>query len=239
MEPSPDRMPVTVEVDVVVVVRNGVDTIGAALDSIAGTGDEVVEGGLRCALRILVIDGDSTDGSAEVASTRPGVRVVTQLGDGLGDARNQGVAAGDAEFLAFLDADDLWPAGSLRLRVAHLLAHPEADAVIGHFEVFTRSGELPARFDHQDGRRVLGLTPGAMVCRRRVFDRIGPFSTDLSIGTDTDWFSRAIDAGLRIDQLDAVVLRKGIGASNLSHSSARYSRELLTVVREHLRRTRT
>jgi glycosyltransferase involved in cell wall biosynthesis len=235
-----DQSPTLQIVDVIIVVKNRVDTLGDALSSVgpACSPDGRSSSDLRCEPRILVIDGDSMDGSDRVAATWPGARLEAQSGLGLGDARNQGLASSDAEFVAFLDADDVWTPGSLLARVRHLLENPAADAVIGGFEVFSLSGPLPSRFASQVDEQISGLTPGALVCRRSVFDRVGYFSTTLSIGTDTDWFSRAIDSGIRIDQLDDVVLRKGIGETNLSHATAQYRAELLRIVRDHIHRSR-
>lgn len=236
---APDRTSSPIPVDVIIVVRNAVDTLGVALSSIgpACSPEGLPSSDLRCEPRILVIDGDSSDGSDRIAATWPGARLEAQSGIGLGDARNQGLASSDAEFVAFLDADDIWTPGSLLARVCHLLENPAADAVIGGFEVFALSGSLPSRFASQVGERIPGFTPGALVCRRSVFERVGYFSTTLSIGTDTDWFSRAIDAGIRLDQLDDVVLRKGIGETNLSHSTSQYRAELLSIVRDHIHRS--
>jgi glycosyltransferase involved in cell wall biosynthesis len=55
---------------------------------------------------IIVVDGNSTDGTAEVAlSTRPDVRVVNQPGDGKGDALAAGFAACRGDIVVMMDAD--------------------------------------------------------------------------------------------------------------------------------------
>ncbi len=64
---------------------------------------------------IIVIDDGSTDGSAQAAlQTEPGIggpallRVVRQPNGGPSAARNRGITMADQEWVAFLDADDLW-----------------------------------------------------------------------------------------------------------------------------------
>ena len=68
-------------VGVVVAVRNGVDHLAAALDGVLSQEPAPTD--------VVVLDGGSTDGSADLAAKVNGVRVVAQVGLGLGAARNQ------------------------------------------------------------------------------------------------------------------------------------------------------
>lgn len=58
---------------------------------------------------IVVVDDGSTDNSAAIAaSSGPLVRVISQENQGVSIARNRGFKEAKGEWIAFLDADDLW-----------------------------------------------------------------------------------------------------------------------------------
>jgi glycosyltransferase involved in cell wall biosynthesis len=78
-------------------------------------------------LELLVIDDGGHDRSADIARTTPDarVRVISQHNRGLAGARNTGIRAAQGEYLAFLDADDMWLPNKLALHVAHLDARPD------------------------------------------------------------------------------------------------------------------
>src|SRR5204863_199596 len=118
-------------VSVIVPVYNGEAYLGSAVDSILAEGYEPLE--------IVVVDDGSTDRSAEVARSRPGVRVVSRPHEGVAAARNAGLAEASGGLVAFLEAADGWVAGSLTERVEHLLGH-RLDYVLGQMEVFLADG---------------------------------------------------------------------------------------------------
>jgi len=85
----------------IVPVYNGERYLKEALDSI------LVQ--THCPLEIIVADDGSTDGTASVvAGYGEGVKHLWQPNAGETAARNMGLSAAQGEFVAFLDADDLW-----------------------------------------------------------------------------------------------------------------------------------
>lgn len=66
-------------------------------------------------LEVLVIDDGSTDASADIAgSYGPPVRVIRQENQGESVARNRGIDQARGEWIAFLDADDVWHPAKLQ-----------------------------------------------------------------------------------------------------------------------------
>jgi glycosyltransferase involved in cell wall biosynthesis len=219
-------------VGVVVPVRDGVAHLADALQSVleqVPPPDDVV-----------VVDGGSTDGSAELARTFTGVRVVAQIGTGLGDARNQGAAEVAGELVAFCDADDRWPPGSLAARTEVLERDADAAAVVG--QITTRAldrEQVPALHAATLGVHRTGWTPGAVLVRRGTFEQVGPFAEHLGIGCDSDWLVRLTQSGLRIVRLEDEVLVKGVRPTSLSTDTSRYREELVQVAWDFVRRRRS
>lgn len=93
-------------VAVVIAVFNGEDFLAEALESVRAQTRPVDE--------VIVVDDGSTDRSAEIARGVPGVVVVQQENGGPAAARNRGIALARSDYLAMLDADDLWPRSAPR-----------------------------------------------------------------------------------------------------------------------------
>jgi len=198
----------SLSVSVVMAVRNGAGHLAAALASIDRAG--------RTAEEIIVVDGDSTDATAEVAARHPRVRVVAQRGKGIAGAYNQGVAASRGETIAFLSHDDLWAEGKLAIQLAALEADPALMLSFGHVR-HVLAGEPPPGFrrDLLD-RATPGYIMETMVARREAFARVGPFDPAFSTAEDVDWIARARDLGLPIALTPEIVLTKRIHGGNSS-----------------------
>jgi hypothetical protein len=121
---------------------------------------------------------------------------------GASGSRNAGVAASQAEFVAFLDDDDAWRPEYLA-RAGEELARASADAVISGLCRIRHDGSIqhivmPPLHAIQ-GRlfeRNFGMTGSNLVIRRSAFERVAGFDPALPVFNDWDFLIRMVTAGV-------------------------------------------
>jgi GT2 family glycosyltransferase len=226
--PVADRPPALVSV--IIPVYNGAGFIAEAVQSIVSQ-----EYG---SLEIIVVDDGSTDDTAEiVARLDRDVRYVFQENAGPGAARNRGIRDASADLIAFLDADDLWAAGSLRFLLKGLLEHPELDVVHGYARLF-KHGESNSGMDLMNPDEVFPYYIGAGLYRRRAFEKAGLFEERLRFSEDTEWYWRAAELGLRIDRLQGITLMVRRHENNMTRGKNMADLQMLRVFKLMLERRR-
>jgi GT2 family glycosyltransferase len=132
-------------VSVIVIFLNAERFIREAVESVFAQSYEAWE--------LLLVDDGSTDGSMAVARCyaeqyRHKVSYLAHAGHqnrGMSASRNLGLAAAKGEYIAFLDADDVWLPHKLAQQVETLAVLPEAVMVYGPAQWwYSWNGRLPA-----------------------------------------------------------------------------------------------
>ena len=105
-------------VDVIVPVFNSRNTIKAALQSVIAQHGCLVR-------KIIVVDDGSIDGTANVIQdlNNPLVQLISTPNRGVARARNLAISQANAEWIAFLDADDVWTPNKLQVQLAAARTH--------------------------------------------------------------------------------------------------------------------
>lgn len=150
---------------------------------------------------ILVIDDGSTDGTAgllkEVRDER--LRLLSFPNGGLPTARNRGIEHARGDFLAFLDADDLWTPEKLESQLEALLRSPEAGVAYSWTAFIDDDGRFlfakePMTFEgdvYGDLLRECFVASGSNVLvRKPCVDSVGPFDSGLQSAEDWEYWLR-------------------------------------------------
>ncbi|MFQ5500543.1 MAG: glycosyltransferase family 2 protein [Candidatus Zixiibacteriota bacterium] len=194
-------------VSVVVPVFNGERYLDSALQSIFEQDYHPFE--------VIVVDDGSVDGSADVARSFDGIRYMYQTNRGNAAALNVGIEAARGEFIAFLDADDIWVSNKLRVQVEYLIEQPHIGGTISKCQNFLEPGlKLSTEAENilLEREQVAFMT---LVARRTVFEQVGGFDPGYKVGIDFDWIIRAREAGIVIEILPEILLHRRIHDSNL------------------------
>lgn len=228
----PETATMEPEIDVVIPVRYGVGYLPQALQSVAAQAADA---------RVVVVDdGAEADLPSLVeAGIAPEVRqvpveIVENAGrPGIGGGRNTGVALGSAPYVAFLDADDLWPAERTTV-LSRLLEGIEPPAMaFGMVEQFVDNGLTEDQLPEAPRP---GMVAGGMLITRSTWDLVGPFDDELPVGEFIDWVARARSAGVGEALSDELVLRRRIHGDNTTLHRRNDHRAYADVIRRHLRR---
>lgn len=182
-------------VSVIVPNYNYADFIGKTLESVLNQTYTDTE--------IIVVDDCSTDDSRSIVrSYGEKVRLVEQKeNQGVSNARNRGVAESEGEYIAFLDADDIW----LPDKIERQLEIFRDDSEVGfvHCSVTLIDPDEQPMSDITDGGKghiadaFLTFNGGAVIgagstgiLLRDVFEDVGGFDPRLSTAADWDFCYR-------------------------------------------------
>jgi glycosyltransferase involved in cell wall biosynthesis len=122
-------------------------------------------------------------------------------------ARNVAIAEASGDLFAFLDADDLWPAGKLQRQLDRLHRAPHVDMVSGYVRYFERaddSGLEPAADSRTE--TLFHVHLGACIYRSAVFGQVGRFDESLLYGEDVDLMLRVRETAVPFTILRSVEL---------------------------------
>lgn len=130
-------MPSSPQVSVVMPAHNSAAFIAEAIESVLAQ--------RSVSLELIVIDDGSKDESAAIAQGYSDPRVVLLQNASAGGpsrARNQGIRAARAPYIAFLDSDDVMSADSMQGAVDALDASPEAVIAFGDLRRIDPAGHV-------------------------------------------------------------------------------------------------
>lgn len=212
-------------VSVVIPAYNAANTLDETLASVAGQTFRDYE--------VVVVDDGSSDATPEIltrhAAGWPQLRWVRQDNAGVSVARNHAVELARGDFIAFLDADDLWLPEKLALQMslfdgnpALAVAYcdmidflPDCDATTTLFQE-----KKPARGNVLRQLFMGNFVPTpTVVMRKAAFVALGGFNPLHRLNEDVDLFLRVAEQ-YQFDYVPEVLVRRRILSTSLMHANS-------------------
>jgi glycosyltransferase involved in cell wall biosynthesis len=195
-------------------------------------------------LAIIVADDGSTDGTPDIvrrlAVEAPEISLHQVPHGGISRARNATLAATpqDADFVTFLDADDISPAGRLRRDLARMA--PATDLFYGSAQTFQHLAPGTLRVEEGDRKvQFRGTQLGGALCRAAFIRRIGDFDVALKTCEDVDFLLRAFELRPNYFLSDEVCVFYRQHDGNTTRDRAQIRKDFMLMLSKSLQRRRT
>jgi len=201
-------------------------------------------------IEYIIIDGASTDGTAELVKSYGGKigRFISEPDKGFYDALNKGVRLATGDVIGFVNADDLLAGVNIISDIARGFDRTEVDGLYGDLEYVAKDDTARViRYWRSGDFKYSSLHAGwmpphpALYLKRRIYQRarLGDgdyFDTSFKIAADYDFMMRILGR-LRVDvaYLPRVLVKMRVGGkSNKSISNIiKKSREDLAIMRKN------
>lgn len=224
-----------IKVSIITVAYNSASTLEDTLCSVLRQRYNDIE--------YIVVDGGSSDDTMDVLQKYEeqfGGRLkwVSEKDEGIYDAMNKGIKMATGDVIGILNSDDYYTSDTVLEEAMKPFSQSSVDAVYGDIH-FIRNGEPDKciRYYSSKSFRPFWLRFGFMpahpsfYCRRAVYDRVGLYKTDYTIGSDFEMMVRMFcvhKINARYIPMDFVTMRTG-GAST------RNLRSRMTLVNDDVR----
>jgi glycosyltransferase involved in cell wall biosynthesis len=148
---------------------------------------------------IVVDDGSSDDTQTKLEAYLDRIISIRQENQGCSAARNAGIKAAKGDWVAFMDADDLWHPRKLEIQMAYLARHPDVSMVASDHSQGFHLGWLEIPSDSEVPAERIGLEdiavrsrfgPSGVIVRKECFDKVGVFDPDLRSVEDREMWMR-------------------------------------------------
>jgi len=147
---------------------------------------------------VTVIDDHSSIDVKKLLWDFPSVKYIRNDKNlGPGGARNVGIRESEADYISFLDADDIMHKDKLKLSVNVLSKKEDIGMVCGNYRIMINRERLknsfykkPIKVNHALLMRQNFVASGSVTVKRSVFDEVGLFDETLWIAEDYDMWIR-------------------------------------------------
>lgn len=155
---------------------------------------------------LIVVDDGSNDDTEHILQPYRGrICYFKQANSGVSAARNRGIELARGQYVAFLDADDLWLPDKLELQMQAFDRQKDLALVACGYSVRRSDGKTvmrnvvrknyPTRTELFKALSICQLIPGCasgVMIKKKCFSEVGVFDTTLMMGEDWDMWLRVI-----------------------------------------------
>lgn len=124
---------------------------------------------------VIIVDDQCSDLSIEICRqfqlNDPRIKIIHQQNRGLAGARNTGIRYAQGDYLAFLDADDLWLPEKLAKHIQHLDSEPQVGVSFSRSSFIDDKGKSLGIYQMP---KLSGITPAHLLCRNPVGNGSAP-----------------------------------------------------------------
>lgn len=122
---------------------------------------------------LIIVDDGSPDRSVEICQQFPDsrIKIIRQQNRGVCAARNKGIRHAQGEYLAFLDADDLWLPEKLEKHIAHLESSPSVGVSFSRSAFIDEAGQPLGIYQMP---KLKGINPTLILCRNPIGNGSAP-----------------------------------------------------------------
>tara|TARA_R110002124_G_scaffold229799_1_gene394944 strand:- start:4557 stop:5270 length:714 start_codon:yes stop_codon:yes gene_type:complete len=214
-------------IDIIIPVYNGERFVCEAIDSARKQTHQNI--------RIIVVNDGSTDGSREkilaLTGQLPNLVFVDRPHCGVSATLNTALEHTSADWIAFLDCDDLWATNKLQAQLAALTADQSLDICFTKLKEFDDESAINTKYRARP-EPLDGFNKTSMLCRRSLFDRVGEFNDALEMGDFIEWFNRCKTHNVKHVVLPDVLAFRRIHDNNMTNGVSAV--DYLKVIRLHL-----
>ncbi len=176
-----------------------------------------------CVKEVILVEDGSKDHSLQVCQSLAAADRVTLLthpdhaNKGAGPSRNLGILHAQTEWIAFLDADDLWLPNRFDTTFDVLDAHPDADGVYECLGIQFESEEVESRWRSHMGiintTLKAGIPPEQLISRMAPLGKEGWFSGDALLVRKELLLACGLYSDLRLNQDTELFMKLAIKGS--------------------------
>lgn len=220
-------------VSVIIPVFNGEKYLGEAIESVFAQTLKPLE--------ILVINDGSDDHTEKIVKNYSDeIEYYSQNRMGTGYSRNRGIELAKGNFIAHLDADDIWDPNKL-LRQYEAFCNNDDVEIVGCLMKSFYSPELTQetmKNIYCPPEPIQSYSASAIVLKREVYAEVGLYEEKVDNTPDFEWFIRVREKRINEFMIEEVLCHRRLHHSNSGIMNKDANRERLNLLKMKLDRSR-